>query len=412
MRNVINVVMVGPSAAGKTSVLSVMLHEMENFIHMCTLTDPSFRDGHCLLSFNVEGLVRGELEDDYRQLLNLACAARKTDGPVDMCECNIFGGRGCRCTPVSFKMGMQEIIINFWEFPGGFYSSAFLKRNEEWNYRFYSKEDILKWENIVQDADVIFLTVDAAAQFGEGPLFRDNTYYSRVTELVKDSIQRSMTTLVFAPVKCEHLALEASYDDYTDEIETPFSKTGCQSLLNEVESLFSELVKYVQDPNTWNNVDAFFVPIITVGGIKFTGLFFNPCTLRPELRFSPVVPDHYEKTPFRPQNCEKVFALCLLRAYRSVVEEWKKSAPWRFFERWKRKMPFEVFFDKLSEAIHFPMMIFRYCVSNPDFLNSQGETGKEMQSACEEYVKRRENDKAPEDGCVALNPVYWPTNIR
>jgi len=77
-----------------------------------------------------------------------------------------------------------------------------------------------------------------------------------------------------------------------------------------------------------------------------------------------------------------------------------------------RKTPFEVFFDKLSVAIHFQKMFCSYFVANPDFLNSQGEDGKNAQKAYEEYLKQCEKENIPEDGCEALNFVYWPTLIK
>ena len=44
MSNSINVVMVGPQGAGKTSILSVMLHDVEQFVSALTQSESSFRD--------------------------------------------------------------------------------------------------------------------------------------------------------------------------------------------------------------------------------------------------------------------------------------------------------------------------------------------------------------------------------
>ena len=418
MSNSINVVMVGPKGAGKTSILSAMLHDVDQFISKLTQSDESFRRLGVLPSLTAIGQAHGTLKDGHQLLKNLASSARKTgDGPtasVDMSEGEFLGDNTSRCSPVLFKMGTQETTINFWDFPGGFYSVDYLKRNEEKGFRSIPKEDIPAWETIVQNADVILLTVDASTQLGDEPFLKDKTYYSRITELVKASIRHSMTTLVFVPVKCEHMAIDATYDEVQNEIDTPLSNTGCKDLRKKVEALFPDLVKFVRDSNVWGNVDAFFVPMITVGGIKCNGRTFDPSKLMGTIRFSPIIPAHYAVTPFKPQNCEKVFALCLLRAYKPLVNEWQANASiWAKIKAYfAGKTPFEVFFDKLSESIHFLKMFCEYFVSNPDFLNSQGETGKEMQSVLEEYVKKCDNDKVPEDGCATLNPVYWPTNIR
>lgn len=415
MSNAINVVMVGPRGAGKTSILSVMLHDVEQFISTLTQSEPSFRDVRVLPSLKAIGQAHEALRNGRQQLNNLALAARKTGkdstASVDMSEGMIMGDKTSRCSPVLFKMGKHEAVINFWDFPGGFYSATYLERNKEKGYAFISKKSIQEWEEIILTADVVLLTVDASTQLGNEPFLKDKTYYRRITELVEASIQHSMTTLVFVPVKCEHMAISASYDEVLDEIETTLSNTGCQDLRKKVEALFPDLVKFVRDPNVWANVDAFFAPMITVGGIKCNGRTFDPKTAKGTIRFSPIVPAHYEKTPFLPKNCEKVFALCLLRTYKPLVEEWKENrSGWEAFVAYFRgKTPFEVFFDKLSEAIHFPKMLCAYFVANPDFLNSQGKDEQYLQTRFENYAKSCD---APEDGCVTLNPVYWPTQIQ
>ena len=301
MSNSINVVMVGPQGAGKTSILSVMLHDVEQFVSALTQSESSFRDLRVLPSLKALGQAHETLKNGHQQLNNLALAARKTGGDstasVDMSEGMIMGDKTSRCTPVSFKMGEHETVVNFWDFPGGFYSAAYINRNAEKGYALISKESISKWEEIIKNADVVLLTVDASTQLGSEPFLKDKTYYGRITELVKESIRHSMTTLVFVPVKCEHMAIDATYDEDLNEIETPLSKTGCQDLRTKVEALFPDLVKFVRDPEIWGNVDAFFAPMITVGGIKCNGRTFDPRTAKGMIRFSPIVPAHYALSP-------------------------------------------------------------------------------------------------------------------
>lgn len=416
MSNPINVVMVGPQGSGKTSILSVMLHDVEQFIKTLTQSDSSFGDVRVLPSLQAIGQAHETLKDGRQQLNNLALAARKSGrdstASVDMSEGMIMGDKTSRCTPVRFKMGTHETDINFWDFPGGFYSEAYLERNAERGYAFISRESISQWEEIIQKADVVLLSVDASTQLGKDPFLKDKTYYSRISKLVKESIQHSMTTLVFVPVKCEHLAIDATYDEVVNEIETPLSKTGCQDMRKKVEALFPDLVKFVRDPNVWGNVDAFFAPMITVGGIKCNGRTFDPRTAKGTIRFSPIIPEHYDVTPFKPQNCDKVFALCLLRAYKPLVQEWKDNAtPWEKIKAlFFGKTPFEVFFEKLSDSIHFLKMVGDYYIANRDMFKNAGWSDEKIKTFLDEFQTVYKD--FPEDGCEALNRVYWPTAIK
>ena len=415
MSNSISVVMVGPRNAGKTSILADMLYDVENIIKGLCNSNPELRDINVIPTLNaLSENDKVAIAKGRQQLENLANAGRDTAESVDLTRGKITTTKTFSIRPISFKMGKIETIINFWDFPGGFYSEKYIEENKRQGFAFISEENVSKWEETIRNADVILLAIDASTQLGQDPFLKDATYYKRITQLVKESIKRSMTTLVFVPVKCEHLALEASYNETIEEIQIPFSKTGCKKLREEVEKLFPDLISYVRNPQVWSNVDAFFAPMITVGGVKCTGRSFNPATCKGEIKFSPILPEHRDKTPFHPKNCEKVFSLCLLRAYKPLVEEWRANASlWdRIKAVFAGNTPFEVFFDNLSEAIHFPMMICGYFISNPDFLNSQGEDEKNLQSACEEYVKQCEKENVPEDGCTALNPVYWPTKIK
>ena len=408
MSNPVNVVMVGIRAAGKTSILSDMLHDVQQFISAMTANNPIFADTSVCPSIEPFGLAHGNLASARTQLENLARAARKTgNGPnvaVDMSEGQITGDRTARCTSIRFKMGRTETDINFWDFPGGFYSQNMIDRNKANGYIYWSGENVAKWEEIIRKADVILLAIDATTQLGSNPPLEDTSYYDRITRLVTESIHESMTTLVFVPVKCEYCAIDVSYDDVLGEIATPISDAKCKALRKEVETLFPELIRQIRDPEVWGNVDAFFAPMITVGGIKYSGRQYNPRTCKGEIRFSPILPAHYEKTPFHPQNCDKVLGLCLLRAYGPIVAEWKKNLTilGRVLAGFKAlfgtRTPFEVFFNKFADALHFRKMVATYHVEN--------HTDEE-----EDFMEWFTEDHS-ESGCSAMNPVYWPTSIQ
>lgn len=405
----LNIVMIGPKGAGKTSILSVMLHDIQQFIQRMDAAGGTFSDLAIKPSLEAVGMAHGTLSDGYAQLNKLAVEAKKSPRTVDMSVGDILGDVTMRSTPVSFKMGAHETELVFWDFPGGFYSQAMIDRNLKKNFAFWSREDVSQWENIIRNADVVLLAVDATTQLGTDPYLADKTYYPRITKLVKESIATSMTTLIFVPVKCEHLALEPEYDEMVGEIDLPFSKTSCGTLREEVERLFPELVEHVQDPSVWGNVDAFFAPMITVGGIKYTGRSrFDPQRCCGTLQFSPVVPEHYDATKFHPMNCDKIFAMCLLRAYAGLVADWRKNASiWaKLLATLKGKTPFEVFFEKLADAIGFNRLFGTFFANHPAFLRQLGESGARLQEAYEQMAQQ-----GTEDGCATMNVVYHPTKI-
>ena len=404
----INVVMVGPKGAGKTSILSVMLHNVQQFNERMCLHNQEFQSLAIRPSLEPEGMAHKSLDDGYGLLQGLAREAAltgtSTNYSIDVRKGMIMGDVTSRTTPVVFSMGRHETRINFWDFPGMFYSQKQIdddrKRGDE---RQFAPEDVAQWEETVRNADVILLAVDTTTQLGKDPILKDDTYYARITKLVKDSIATSMTTLVFVPVKCEHIALAPKWNDNSESIALPFKKDGLAKLRKEVEELFPELMEHIRNPNVWGNVDAFFSPMITVGGVKCAGREFDPRSGKGKVKFSPILPEHFEASPFLPKNCDKVFALCLLRAYQPLVEEWKKdrTIPERIKAWWTGKTPFEDYFDKLADAIHFRKMFGGFFAENPSFLTSQGRG--DLQPTLEEMSK-----DGPEDGCTTLNFVYPP----
>ena len=394
----ITVVMVGPKGAGKTSILSVMLHNIQQFNERMCREHPEFQTEAVRPSLEPEGMAHNNLDEGYKQLANLAREAAATGAStnfsINVKKGMILGDQTSRSTPVIFSMGRHEARINFWDFPGGFYS--------EEKVGVFSAEDVAQWEETVRNADIILLAVDVSTQLGKEPILTDKTYYARITRLVKESIAKSMTTLVFVPVKCEHVALAPEWDARKESILLPFNKSGLAKLRKDVEGLFPELMEFIRNPDVWGNVDAFFAPMITVGGVKCAGREFDVQSGKAKVKFSPILPEYYEETKFVPMNCDKVFALCLLRAYQPLVEEWKNDrSVWETIKSWfSNKTPFEDYFEKLSDAIHFWKMFSGFFVENPSFLESQGS---ELRQVFEEMSK-----DGPEDGCTTLNFVYPP----
>lgn len=415
MSKPINVVMIGPKSCGKTSILSVMLTNIQEFITRMTAVNPAFSDQAIRPSLEPVGMAHESLKSAYAKLESLAEAARKSPDAVDMEAGAIMGDLSSRVTPVAFRMGESETQFNFFDFPGGFYSQAQIDRNAEKGFSSWSKADVEQWEEIVRTADVIMLAIDATVQVGQQPLLKDKTYYERITNLVKDSIKRSMTTLIFVPVKCEHLVLKYDYNDMSEKVDFDFSNEGCTKLEREVERLFPDLLSFVRDPDVFVNVDAYFTPMITVGGIKCVGSRFNSAISRGVASFAPALTKHYALTPFLPKNCDKIFAMCLLRAYEPMDEEWKSKRT-----IWQRltgaKSPIRAFFEELANAINFNRMYGIYVANNRDFLTTYYRERIQDEAVSKAHIEMVPtwsgwSELGTEDGCKALNLVWIPGNV-
>lgn len=408
MSESINVVMIGPKFCGKTSILSVMLHDIQDLITRMTAVNAPFPDQAIRPSLKPVGLSSAVLGATYAKLTNIVAVARKSPNPVDVQDRSVMGYCDVRITPLVFSLGKCETQFNFFDFPGGFYSQAQIDRNVEKGYISWSKEEVEQWEGIVRGADVIVLAIDTTVQIGQVPQLRDRTYYQRITNLVKDSIKKSKTTLIFAPVKCEHIVLQYAYEEECEGIRVDFSRAGCVRLIHEIEKLFPELVSHVRNPDVWANVNAFFIPMITVGGVKCIGVRYDPKVREVVSEFSPALTTHYVRTPFYTRNCDKIFALSLFRMYERI--KIRRSTGQILPEVWFRD-PLEVFVRELAESIDYKRMCGEYFAANKENLIEYFQNAirdEELKSVYLGHVSEWANRSAigvAEDGCWALNPV-------
>lgn len=415
MSQPIKVVMVGPRGAGKTSILSVMLHDVQRFVHRLSNTCPAFADPSLQPELVPQGMSYAALADARAKLEALVEEARRPGASpysIDIDAHKILGDRTDRRIPVVFRMGSLQTRIDFIDLPGGFFSETLVHTNAQSGYSIWPKDDVALWEDDIRTADVILLAIDATAQLGERPVLDEATYryHSRITSLVMDSVRHSMTTLVFVPVKCEHLALDASLPRGFSEAALSFNPSKCSDLRRQVERLFPDLLAFVKNLEVWANVDAVFAPMITLGGIRCAGQSYDPARHATTVRFASVVPGRPSATPFHPMNCDKIFALCLLRAFNSINDEWRQRTPllFRAFRTFRallgQKTPFEVFFENLAEAIHFWKLLFHFLAFDPAApAPPDGVDWKQIYGIFSKDV--------PEDGCAALNWLYNPLRI-
>lgn len=397
----LNVVMIGPRACGKTSTLSVMLHDVEQFISNLTAQDPQFQVTECLPQLSMTSqMAKQRLLDGYSQLNNLVREAQRSVGNIDMLAGELIGDTGSTTYSIDFQIGDVADKINFWDFPGGFFSGRFITKG-----RFSQDKD--DWERIINNADIILLAVDASFQLQpRGKLKCDETYYERIVELIKKSISNAGTSikmLVYMPVKCEHMVLDASYDSLDDEIDLRFNEDKCETLKTKVVDLFPGLFDFCKENR--NRVDVFFAPMITVGGITCKGIVmddsrFEEVGLMAKVAFGPILEKYYHRTPFRPMNCDRVFALCLLKMREAMASAWAHEHPIMNFLSWFFDNPVHVFLDQLSRSIGMEKMLGEYILNHfGDFRDLPKEDRQNLRIAAEKLIQ----ESPSTNGCAWLN---------
>ena len=202
------------------------------------------------------------------------------------------------------------------------------------------------------------------------------------------------------PVKCEHKVLDASYDSEDDVIDLSFNERRSSELQSQVVNLFPGLLDFCKERS--DKVDTFFVPMITVGGIKCNRIKlddsdFEKRGLRATVGFGPILPEHYRATPFKPMNCDRVFALCLSKMQNSLAEKWAK-------EHWIKSMffdnPVHVFFKNLLLSIGMGRMWGNYMLRLIDREpNLTQEDRQNIKKFFEDLVKA----SPASDGCSWLS---------
>lgn len=410
--------MIGPKGCGKTSILSVMLNDVQQFIEALVKNRHNFGAKATLPSFAAKSKRAQErMTGCYETLKSIADLAKASKGhPIDLTAASLRGDAKASDYTMKFSIGKSQVALEFWDFPGGFFS----RREEDFKATDAQRKE---WEELLVSADVLLVAIDAPAQlsgvdFGWG---FDSRYYDRITDIIKRSVKRSKTSVVIVPVKCEHLALESECDTSKSrkKIVQRFSVDGCEELYLRIRQRLGELVRFLTDDKNARSVDAYFIPMITVGGIKSNG---QRSENGRTVEFVPVVPEFYKLTPFAPKNCEKLLALCLLQVYAPLVRYWNVNRSlwekgWRAtakrsgrvlswlgrklrvsrvkklsekVDRIADSTPFEAFFSEMVKCFRMDEML-KTSIKDGAFSG----LSKDVSSECF-------------DGCACLNEVVWP----
>lgn len=398
----LNVVMIGSKGCGKTSTLAVMLHDVEQFINTLTANNPLFQETDKLPEISSGGMSASRLMDAYGQLRNLVADAKKHPDDINMIAGEIIGDETSNVNQIKFVLGDVSDTIQFWDFPGGFFSRKQIEKGRFQN-------DRKTWEKRIEDADIILLSVDASYQLQpRGRLKYDESYYERIMELIKKSISnnqnpQSRKMLVFMPVKCEHMVLDASYDSEDKVIDLSFDEHKSAGLQSQVVDLFPGLLDFCKKRT--NSVDVFFVPMITVGGIKCNRIKlddsdFENSGLKATVGFGPILPEHHRVTPFKPMNCDRVFALCLWKMLNSLAQQWATNHKFKSFFSWFFDNPVQIFFEKLLMSIGMGRMWGNYMLRRID---DEPDLTPEDRQSLKKYLEDLIKESPATAGCSWLS---------
>ena len=382
----LNVAMIGPRGCGKTSVLSIMLGEIENFVNKLN-TDADVRkkcspkiqaDSFCVQMLkNVYQALRGVAKDDVmRKGVNVVLGSGTHNVySVDLTVCNV------------------STSISFHDFPGGYFIPEFHKN--------LSPRDVTDFKNVFSNADVIVLCVDVPSQITfpdrhQAAFYASYTRY--ITGLIKESVRKESAnklrkTVLVLPIKSEVEILDTVVDSYGG-YEQSINPGKNDVLYHKVKTLYKDLFAYLEKEQT---VDSFYVPVITMGCVKATGMEYDVDSGISYVKFGPVVkgcPLHYYQC-----NSSALLALCLWSAEAVITQKYKDSlGPLEIILRKAQiflggKWPTEYFKEELFKECSLLRMYIEYLLRTTDY-NSLSEEAKERYKELEEFAANE-----PFNGC-------------
>ena len=379
----LNVAMIGPRGCGKTSVLSIMLGEIDNFINKLNL-DKDVRQ-NCSPKIQADSFSVQTLKGVYQDLQSVAIRKVEENGvgvvmsssfhqvlPVDLTVCNI------------------TTTIAFHDFPGAYFVPEFHPQ--------VSEEELTNCKKVISEADVIVLCVDVPSQISYSDknmaaIYASYTNY--ITKLVKESLENLSAnnlckTVLVLPVKSEFEILDTKPDPHNGYVQS-MNPGNNDILYGKVRNLYKELFACLEKEDFPAN--AFYVPVITMGCVKATGMEYDVDSGRAHVEFGPVV----EKQDLHYYQCNSsaLLALCLWSAWELITEKYKENAG--FFTKvlnfFRGKLPTEYFKDELFKECSLIRMVFEYWERKYD-PNSLSEEQKKVYQALEQLAQ-----KEPYNGC-------------
>lgn len=371
----LNVAMIGPRGCGKTSVLSIMLGEIENFINKLN-GDPDVRE-YCAPNVKADGFSIETLRSSYDALQSVATRNVLTKGV------NVLITSGThRVYNIDLSVSGITTTISFHDFPGAYFIPE--------NHKNIRDSELENCHDVFEKADVIILCVDVPSQItypdaSTNKIFDSYTRY--ITELIKESLERESLnnikkTVMVLPIKCEGAVLATRLDPYNGYTQS-IDRERSNELYKKVKNLYKDLFTYLKNSRT---VDSFYLPVITMGCVKATGMEYNPETGSTHVAFGPIIKNqdlHYYQC-----NSSSLTALCLWSAEAIITQKYVATAGIvaRIRRLFKGKWPTEWFREELFKECSLSRIRWDYISVHPDYIKLSEEEKKkfnDLKSAAE-----------------------------
>ena len=366
----LNVAMIGPRGCGKTSVLSIMLGEIENFINKLN-TDKEVKK-HCNPKIQAPGMAIEILKLAYADLRNVAARNVLQDG-VNI----LLPGAQHSVHNIDLTVSGITTTLSFHDFPGAYFLPEYHQRMVD--------ADLQKMNKAFNTADVIVLCVDVPSQITYPPkdknlVARDTSYVNYITSLIKTSLQKRSPnnlkkTVLVLPIKSEGEILNTVPDPIIGGYRQYIDPGKNDNLYQKVKNLYKDLFDYLKDESS---VDSFYVPVITMGCVKAAGVEYDHELGMSRIRFEPVV-----KGPLNYYQCNSsaLLALCLWSAEAVITQQYVDNIT--LFGRLKHlfsgKYPTEYFRDELFEECSLQRLRLEYLLrqQEPDSLSAEEKSNYE-----------------------------------
>ena len=364
----LNVAMIGPRGCGKTSVLSIMLGELENFINKLN-GDPDVRK-HCAPKVDAAAFCIETLKSSYESLKSIA-----TNDVLEKGVNVLWSTDSHIVYNIDLSVSGISSTISFHDFPGAYFLPE--------NHKNVDLKELQACSDVFDKADVIILCVDVPSQITHStPCMKamNESYAKYITEFIKikssiPSANNLIKEVIVLPIKCEGAILDTNTDEYTGYKQS-INPEKNKGLYNDIKNLYKDLFTYLEKSDTPAN--SFYLPVITMGCVKAEGLEYDAESGKTHISFQPVVNRKYTQLRYYQCNSSSLLALCLWTAEAIITQKYISSAS--FFARVKVLFggvwPTQWFRDKLFEECSLHKILWDYVKSQPDYENLSDEAKK------------------------------------
>ena len=238
------ITVLGPSSAGKTTLISSLYHELKQRFKREILDIE-----HC-----------DALEGEYEKL---AQSSRNPDHVVLLKDEGLIGTKEAKEYKFSLNDQGESLNISFYDYVGGWVTDKEFKQTEQ------AVNDYHKVVDAVKKADVVLVVIntpylmDAPDRKGADQTNNERCAVKCIEDILKEGLKLERTDrerlVVFVPLKCEKW------------MENPESR---KELNNRVKALFDSTMKLGDDPDSKikgrNPFAMLLLPVQTMGNMVFS----------------------------------------------------------------------------------------------------------------------------------------------